>query len=156
MVFEGEERPVTTNEWTNRALLALSGFGGAMSDFAISRLGRPGAIANAAACNALLVRDAALLAPGTTGELKRGPAGLLIVETAVAALASVLSIRLLFKDRALELAQGEGSSTPEVVRRAAVTALFAVHTGGYAIYLRPGHGLRAPNLPETALAAESA
>jgi hypothetical protein len=131
-------------------LLALSGLGGTISQFAITRLGRPGAIGSAAACNALLLRDAALLASGTIEELKRGPAGLLIVETGVAAVASVLSIRLLFNNRALGLAQGDGSSTPEVVRRVAVTALFALHTGRYSIYLRPGHGHRAVELPETA------
>jgi hypothetical protein len=140
---------VTTNVWTDRALLALSGFGGTISQFAITRLGRPGAVASAAACNALLVRDVALLTSGRTRELKRGPAGLLVAETAVAALASILSVRLLFNDRALGLAQDEGSSTPEVVRRVAVTALFALHTGRYSIYLRPGRGRRAPDVDQT-------
>jgi hypothetical protein len=138
---------VTTNVWADRALLALSGFGGTISQFAIARLGRPGAIGSAAACNALLLRDAVLLVSGTTEELKRGPAGLLILETGVA-VASVLSIRLLFNDRAMGLAQGEGASTPEVVRRVAVTALFALHTGRYSIYLRPGHGHRSRDVDQ--------
>jgi hypothetical protein len=138
-----ERSLVTTNVWMNRAVLGVSGLAATLSEFAITRLGRGGAIASATTCNAVFVRDAVLLASGATRELKRGPAGLLVLETAVAAIASALSIRLLFNDRALAVARGDGSSTPEVVRRVAITTLFAIHTGRYSIYLRPGHGLRA-------------
>jgi hypothetical protein len=147
---------MTTKVWTNRAVLGLSGLAATISEFAISRLGRPGAMASAAACNAVLLRDAALLGSGATHELKRGPAGLLVLETAVAAVAAVLSIRLLFDDRALQVAQGDGSSTPEVVRRVAITTLFAIHTGRYSISLRPGHGRRAPDSSGATPVAESA
>jgi hypothetical protein len=147
---------MTTNVWANRALLGLSGLGATITEFAVGRFGRPGAMASAAACNAVLVRDTALIASGTLRDLKRGPAGLLVLETGVAALASVLSIRLLFNDRALEVARGDGSSTPEVVRRVAITTLFAIHSGRYSIFLRPGHGLRSQDGADVALAESRA
>jgi hypothetical protein len=145
---------VTMNPRISRVLLTLSALGSAISQQAIKRFGRPGAIGTAAVVNAVLVRDATLLATGATRQLKRGPACLLVVETALAGLASVFSIRLVCSQRALDMARGQGSSTPEVVRKAALTALFAVHTGRYSIALRPDHGQR--TAAETSAAAGAA
>jgi hypothetical protein len=108
----------------------------------MKHFGRAGAVATAAACNGLLVRDVVLLVSGATRRLKRGPARLLMLETGLAAVASALSIRVVFNRRALALAMEQAASTPEVVRRIAIAALFEVHTGRYSIYLRPGHGWR--------------
>jgi hypothetical protein len=129
----------------SRAIEVVTGLGPSIAQFAIENLGATGAVAAAAGCNAVMVSDAALLASGATRELKRGPAGLLVIETVLAVIASALSIRLLVNRRALEVAMGEGRSTPEVVRRVVIAALFAIRTGRYSIYHRPDRGRRVSN-----------
>ena len=65
-----------------RAVLALSGLGFPLTQLAIRRFGRPGAVAVEGVCGGLLVRDAAMIALGVPGRLRRGPAVLLWLEAA--------------------------------------------------------------------------
>jgi hypothetical protein len=90
------------------------------------------------------VRDVFLLASGTTHELKRGPAGLLDFEVVIGAVALGLTIRLVLDQKALEVAMGDGRSTPDIVRRLATATVYGIHTARYTIYLRPDQGRRAP------------
>lgn len=131
----------------NRALgeivLAASGLGFPVTQVAIARLGRPGAIAVQAVTVGLLVRDAVLVATGTVGRLERGPAALLLAETAVASVATVANASLgTVAGRAVATTSGWHVGKRELIRRAAVGALFGIHTMRFRIYLAPGSGLR--------------
>jgi hypothetical protein len=137
------------NTSTSRALLAAGGFGPPLTQLAIKHFGRSGAIAGAAACGALLVRDFSLLVSGTTRQLKRGPAGLLVGETVIGAVALGLTIRLVVDEGAMKVAMGDGRSTPEIVRRIALATVYAIHTARYTIYLRPDRGRRAATTEST-------
>ncbi len=84
-----------------RTLLVLSGLGFPLSQVAIQRFGRRGAILVEAVAVGLLVRDAALLSAGTSHRLRRGPVRLVWFETAVAAVATLTGLRPLFQERVL-------------------------------------------------------
>jgi hypothetical protein len=125
-----------------RAILGLSGIGFPLSQLAIRRLGTPGALAVEAACGGLLIRDAAMLAAGAPSRLRRGPAILLWLETAVGAAAVLTCLRPLLDAEARHRAKEERPDRFEAVRRAAVGTLFGLHTLRFRIYLGPDQGLR--------------
>jgi hypothetical protein len=131
----------------NRALggivLAASGLGFPLTQVAIARLGRSGAIAVQATTVGLLVRDVALVATGTAGSLERGPAALLLAETAAASVATLANANLgTANGRKAATTRGWHVGRRELVRRAAVGALFGIHTLRFRVYLAPGSGLR--------------
>ena len=68
-----------------RGVLVASGMGFPLTQLAIRPFGRRGAILVEAVSVGLLARDAALLATGGSHRLGRGPARVLWLETAVAA-----------------------------------------------------------------------
>ncbi len=123
-------------------VLGLSGVGFPLSQLAIRRLGARGALVVEAACAGLLARDTALLAMGAPSRLRRGPAALLWLETVAGAAAVLAGVRPVVSAEARERARGAHRDRHEAIRRAAIGALFGLHTLRYRIYLRPDHGLR--------------
>ena len=129
-----------------RVVLGLSAAGFPLTQLAIRRLGRRGAIITEGACVGLAVRDAAMIAAGTPSHLRRGPAFLLWLELVAAVVAAGLGVSLATDDRAASQAAGRRPVPLERARRAAVGTLFALHTVRFWIYLQPDHGLKPANL----------
>lgn len=127
---------------SGRVVLILSGMGFPLTQAAMRRFGRSGAFAVEAVTAALLMRDAGMIARGATGRLRRGPAMLLWLETASAALASVLSLRPLFAESARVAARAKRPTGGEALRRIAIGTLFGLHTMRFRIYLQPDQGRR--------------
>jgi hypothetical protein len=125
-----------------RSVLVASGLGFPMTQAAIRRLGRPGAILVEAVAAGLLVRDLALVATGAPGRLRRGPAFMLYAETVVAAASAGLCLPLIADDGARRRASGPRPSALEALRRFALGTLFGLHTMRFRIYLQPDRGRR--------------
>ena len=124
-----------------RAVLALSGVGYPLTQLVIRRFGRRGAVAVEIVCGGLLVRDSAMIAGGTPGRLRRGPAVLLWLEAGSAAAAAVTNLRPVMNTEATDRAAGvHRSDSLEVARRIAIGTLFGLHTWRFWIYLRPDSG----------------
>ena len=123
-------------------VLAVSGMGFPLTQLAIRRLDRRGAMLTEAVCGGLLIRDVALIAGGTPARLRRGPAVLLWLEAVAGVAAVVAGLRPLRDARALAEATAERPTRLEGVRRAAVGTLFGLHTWRFRIYLQPDRGLR--------------
>ena len=83
-----------------------------------------------------------MIAAGTPAYLRRGPAALLWLELVAAVAAAGLGVGLAAGDRAVSRAAGRRPVPRETARRAAVGALFALHTVRFWIYLQPDHGLK--------------
>lgn len=116
------------------AVLCLSAVGFPLTQLVIRRWGRTGAVVSEAACTALMVRDAAMVASGAPRRLRRTPATLLWLELGAAVAATAAG---------LPLAMGRKPPfSVELVRRAAVGTLFGLHTFRFGIYLRPDQGRR--------------
>ena len=126
-----------------RILLALSGIGFPLTQLAIRRFGRGGALLVEGVCGGLLVRDAALIARGTPGRLRTGAAALLWLEAMSALVATILGALPVVSSAAVGHAKGPWVMGSEALRRIAVGALFGLHTYRFQIYLEPGHGRRA-------------
>ena len=117
-------------------VLGLSAGGFPLSQLAIRHCGVTGARISEGACAALMVRDAAMVATGTTQRLRRIPAALLWCELGAAIVATAAG---------LPLALGrKPPASLEAGRRAAVGTLFGLHTIRFGIYLQPNRGLRRP------------
>jgi hypothetical protein len=127
-----------------RAVLALSALGYPLTQLVIRRFGAPGALVVEAACGGLLIRDAAMLAAGVPHRLRRGPAVLLWLEATAGAAAVLTGLRPLVNAAARERAVQARPDHFEVARRAAVGALFGLHTIRFRIYLQPDQGRRHP------------
>lgn len=123
-----------------RVALGLSGIGFPLTQVAIRRLGVGGAAAVEGLAVGLLVRDTWLIATGTPRRLRRWPATLLCLEAAAAACATLVGIRLLVDADARLRATADHSSLFETSRRAAIGALFGLHTIRFRIYLSPDRG----------------
>jgi hypothetical protein len=126
-------------------ILGLGSAGFPLTQLAIARLGRRGAVLAVGVTGGLFVRDAALIATGTPGRLQPAPAALLWAETAVAAAATGAGF-LLLRDPGVAAARQRGWSVSrmELFRRFAVGTLFGLHTMRMRIYLAPGSGRRDP------------
>jgi len=124
-------------------ILALSGAGFPLTQLAIARLGRRGALLVQAVVVGLLVRDIGLIASGAPSRLQPGPAALLWAETAAAAAAATAG-GLLLRDPEVAAARRAGWAVPrdELFRRVAIGTLFGLHTVRFRTYLSPGSGLR--------------
>jgi hypothetical protein len=125
-----------------RIILTLSGMGFPLTQLAIRRLDRRGAMLTEAVCGGLLIRDVAMIAGGAPGRLRRGPAILLWLEAAAGAASVVVGLRPLKDASGLAGATAERPDRLEAVRRAAVGTLFGLHTWRFRIFLQPDHGLR--------------
>ena len=125
-----------------RVVLGLSAMGFPLTQLAIRRFGRRGALVAEVVCTGLFVRDAAMIAAGVPGRLRRGPAILLWLETGAAAGAVLTGLRPLLDADASTRASRKRTDRFETMRRAAVRLLFGLHTARFRIYLQPDHGLR--------------
>ncbi len=115
------------NPTLGRIVLGLSAVGYPLTEFAIRRLGRRGAVVTEVACCGLAVRDAAMVVGGLPSRLRRGPAILLWMELAVAVAASGLGLKAAMDDGSSKRANAAPGSA-EMARRVAVGALFGLHT----------------------------
>ena len=133
------------NRVLGQMVLGLSGAGFPLTQLAIGRLGRPGAVLVVGVTAGLLARDAALVAMGAPQRLQPGAARLLWAETAVAAAATGAGL-LLLRDPAVAAARERGWNVPrrELFRRFAIGTLFGLHTMRFRIYLSPGSGRLEP------------
>lgn len=123
-----------------QVVLVLSGSGFPLTQLAIRRFGRRGAVLAESVCLGLAVRDAAMIATGAPARLRRGPALLLWLEIVAAVSAAVLGVRLLVDSGAPARSDAPRPDPLEVARRVAVGALFGLHTMQFRIYLRPDQG----------------
>ncbi len=140
--MKGSPGRVVMSERIGLVMLVLSGMGFPLTQLAIRRFGRRGALIVEAACTGLLVRDAAMLATGAPSRLRRGPAVLLWLEAAAGTAAVLTGLRPLVDAGARASDVQTRPSIFEAVRRTAVGALFGLHTLRFRIYLQPDHGLR--------------
>jgi len=127
-----------------KAVLGLSGAGYPITQVAIRRFGRRGAAVVEVACLGLLARDAVMIAHGAPKVLRLGPAALLWLECAAAAVAAASNPRLVADRNPAERAAAWPCGPAEAVRRLAIATLFGLHTTRFWIYLRPGQGRRLP------------
>ena len=135
-------RRIVISHRIGQAVLALSALGFPMTQLLIRRFGVRGALAAEAVSGGLLIRDASMLAAGAPDRLRRGPAVLLWLETAVAATAVLAGLRPIFDSTARQHAAAARPDALEATRRAAVGTLFGLHTMRFRIYLQPDHGRR--------------
>ena len=135
-------------------VLGLSACGYPLTQLAVRRGGLRGAALAELACGGLAIRDASVMASGVTDRLDTIPAALLRLETAVGVVASLAGLRPLLSARPGRRTASPAAGAADNLRRAAVAALFALHTVRFAIYLSPGHGRRVPT--EAGPAADAA
>ena len=137
--------PVPMNRALGRVVMGLSGAGFPLTQSAIGRFGRPGAVLVVGVTAGLLARDAALVAMGTPHRLQPGPSRLLWAETAVAVAATGAGL-LLLRDPEVAAARDPGWNVPrrELFRRFAIGMLFGLHTLRLRVYLSPGSGRLEP------------
>ncbi len=128
------------NGWMGRAVLCLSACGSVISELVVRRWGRRGVLVVEAVTTGLVVRDAAMIAAGVPGRLRRVPALLLWLELGAGVTASALGLRAVLR-RASDAPPPAGDRL-EAGRRAAVWTLFALHTVRFRIYLQPDRGRR--------------
>ena len=135
-------------------VLGLSACGYPLTQLVVRRWGVRGAAVAESVCVGLAIRDAAMVASGVPARLRRVPAALLHLELAVGVVASLAGLPPLRAGlrplraglRPLRGGPPAGQPAPargraaDNVRRAAVAALFALHTVRFAIYLRPDRG----------------
>lgn len=129
---------------TGRIVLVLSGAGFPLTQLVIARFGRRGACVVEVVTAGLLVRDAVLVGSGAPTRLRRGPAVLLHLELAAAAVATAAGVRPMAIGTTQMRTGRAGIDAIEATRRAAVGTLFGLHTLRWWIYLGPDRGLRQP------------
>lgn len=127
--------------------VGLSACGYPLTEMAVRRWGVRGAAVAESVCAGLVIRDASLVAGGVPGGLRRVPAALLFAELGAGAVASLAGLLTLLSGQPADRAAAARPGTADGVRRAAVAALFAIHTVRFGIYLRPDHGRRAGQVP---------
>ena len=115
------------NPRLGKLVLGLSAAGYSLTQLAIRRFGRRGAVVAAAVCAGLAVRDAAMVAAGAPGRLRPGPALLLWLELVAAVGAAGLGFRLALDEDAVERARAD-PGLGELARRGAFATLFGLHT----------------------------
>ena len=122
-------------------VLGLSACGYPLTQLAVRRWGMRGAAVAECVCAGLAIRDASMVASGVPARLRAVPAALLRLEFAAAGVALLTGARPLLSARPTERAAPPGAA--DTIWRAAVAALFALHTIRFGIYLSPDQGRRA-------------
>ncbi len=137
------QQVVAVSPTAGRIILGLSACGYPLTQLAVRRCGARGAAIVEAVCAALAIRDASMIAVGVPGRLRPVPAALLRLELAAGVVASVAGLGPLVGLLPAAAASSPRREAAEAVRRAAVAALFTLHTIRFGIYLRPDQGRRA-------------
>jgi hypothetical protein len=127
---------------TGAIVLGLSACGYPLTQLAVRRWGVRGAAVAEFVCAGLAVRDASMVAGGVPGRLRRVPAALLFLELGAGVVASLAGLPPLLSPQSADRAASARTGVADSVRRAAVAALFAIHTIRFGIYLRPDQGRR--------------
>src|SRR5271165_1742860 len=117
-----------------KSVLGLSAMGYPLTQLAIRRLGRRGAVVIEMACAGLALRDAAMIAAGVPARLRRGPAILLWLELGAAVAGAGLGLNLLI-DEGASIRASSQPGPAEMARRIAVGMMFGLHTLRFWIYL---------------------
>ena len=125
-------------------VVGLSACGYPLTQLAIRRWGARGAAMAECVCAGLVIRDASLVAGGVPGRLRSVPAALLFAELGAAVVASLAGLPPLLSAQSADRAASASTCASDGARRAAVAALFAIHTVRFCIYLRPDRGRRHP------------
>ncbi len=123
-------------------VLVVSGMGFPLTQGVLRRGGRGDALLVEVIVAGLLTRDVAMIAVGAPGRLRRGPAMMLWLEASVAAIATVMGIRLVFDPAARVHAAETRPTRFEGLRRAAVGTLFGLRTMRFRIDMAPDRGRR--------------
>jgi len=118
------------------AMLGLIGMGFPITQRAIRRFGRRGAILVEALTLALLAQDLTELAAGKPDPRRRVPARLLYLETAVAGVALAAGLPVVLDQEARQHAVEARPTALEALRRLAIGSLFGIHTLRFRISLR--------------------
>jgi len=121
-------------------VLGLSACGYPLMQLAVRRWGRRGAAVAECVCAGLAIRDASMVASGIPARLCAVPVALLRLELAAATAASLTGVRPLLRAGPAGTAAPPGAT--DTLWRAAVAALFALHTIRFGIYLSPDQGRR--------------
>ncbi len=127
-----------------KIVLGLSAAGYPLTELAVRRLGRRGAVITEVTCCGLAVRDAAMVVAGVPTRLRRGPAILLWMELTAAVAAGGLGLKSAIDDESYKCARADPGPA-EMARRFAVGALFGLHTARFWIYLQPDQGRKRSN-----------
>ena len=127
------------NPRLGKVVLGLSAAGYPLTELAIRRFGRRGAVVTEVASCGLAVRDAAMVVAGVPNRLRRVPAILLWMELTAAVAASGLGLQSAIDDESCNRARADPL---EIARRFALGALFGLHTVRFWIYLQPDQGRR--------------
>lgn len=109
-------------------LVGVWGIGFPLSQLAILRLGRCGAVAVEGVAVGLLVRDARLLRSGARPGQRRASRVLLLLEVGAAAVASVFGVRPAIDGDARRRALDQRPVGPEIGRRIGIGMLFGIHS----------------------------
>ena len=125
-----------------KVVLGLSAAGFPLTQLAIRRFGRGGAIVTEGVCVGLAIRDATMIVAGTPSRLRTVPAVLLWLELVAAVAAASLGLPVAVDRQAVVRAGDSRQGQVEAARRTAVGALFALHTARFWIYLQPDRGLK--------------
>jgi hypothetical protein len=117
-------------------IAVVSGSGFPITQFALARFGRPGALVVGAMTTVILARDVSLIVTSRDTGDTTGPAVILYAETAVAVLATVANLSLA-TERGLEASRARGWRVGwvELVRRASLGLLFGMHAMRFRSYL---------------------
>jgi hypothetical protein len=117
-------------------IAVVSGSGFPITQYAIARLGRPGAAVAGAVTVGILAVDIATIATSDTAAEGKGASALLYAETALAALATVASLALV-TGQGLAAAKDRGWQVGwvELVRRISLGAMFGIRSARYRSYL---------------------
>ena len=132
-------------------VIALSACGYPLTQLVIRRWGVRGAVVAECVCAGLAVRDASLVTAGVPGRLRRVPATLLVAELGAGVVASLAGLPPLLTGQRADQTGAASTSAADSIRRAAVAALFALHTVRFGIYLRPDQGRRAGSADDKAV-----
>jgi hypothetical protein len=127
---------------TGAIVLGLSACGYPLTQLVIRRWGKRGAAVTECVSVGLAIRDASLVASGVPGRLRRAPAVLLFLELGAGIVASLAGLPPLLSEQPVGRAAAAKTHAADSVRRAAVAALFAMHTVRFGIYLRSDQGRR--------------
>lgn len=125
------------NRGVGMLIAVVSGSGFPLSQLAIARFGRPGALVVGAVSAGILVADVARIAGDRPAQRDVSQDRLLLAETAVAAVATIANLALV-REGGVAAAQQRGWDVgpAELVRRITLGAMFGLHATQFRTFLK--------------------